>query len=83
MSAPQVLIAEDDGQLRNILAEMLTDRGVGVMQAVDGMQASQLLKDNAGISLLLSDVKMLRMDDTHWSRKPWYIIRNSGQLISP
>jgi len=41
---------------------MLTDRGVGVMQAVDGLQASQMLKDNISISLLLSDVKMPHMN---------------------
>jgi len=62
MTNPQVLIAEDDAPLRNILAEMLTDQGVGVMQAEDGLQASQMLKDNIGISLLLSDVKMTRMN---------------------
>ena len=61
MTGSQVLIAEDDAPLRSILAEMLTDRGVGVMQAVDGMQASQMLKDNISISLLLSDVKMPHM----------------------
>jgi DNA-binding NtrC family response regulator len=62
MAAPQVLIAEDDGALRTLLAEMLTDRGVGVLQAEDGVEASQMLKDNASISLLLSDVKMPRMN---------------------
>src|ERR1700750_930132 len=62
MTGPQVLIAEDDAQLRVILAAMLTDKGVGVMQAEDGVQASQMLRDNTGIVLLLSDVKMPRMD---------------------
>ena len=32
------------------------------MQAVDGLQAAQMLKDNIGISLLLSDVIMPRMN---------------------
>lgn len=58
---PQVLIAEDDGELRGVLAERLTDRGVSVMQAADGMRAAQMLKDDAGILLLVSDVKMPRM----------------------
>lgn len=62
MTSPQVLIAEDDESLRSILAEMLAERGVTVMQAVDGVQASQMLKDNIRISLLLTDVKMPRMD---------------------
>jgi len=62
MTSPQVLIAEDDESLRGILAEMLAERGITVMQAVDGVQASQMLKDNICVSLLLSDVKMPRMD---------------------
>jgi DNA-binding NtrC family response regulator len=61
MSTPQVLIAEDDGALRTILAEVLTERGVSVVQAADGIEASQMLKENFGITLLLSDVKMPRM----------------------
>jgi len=60
--SPQVLIAEDDALLRNTLGEMLTDGGVQVMQAADGVQAAQMLKDNVGISLLLSDVKMPHMN---------------------
>ena len=62
MTSLQVLIAEDDESLRGILAEMLAERGITVMQAVDGVQASQMLKDNICVSLLLSDVKMPRMD---------------------
>lgn len=62
MTSLQVLIAEDDESLRGILAEMLAERGITVMQAADGVQASQMLKDNIRISLLLSDVKMPRMD---------------------
>lgn len=61
MSGPQVLVAEDEGILRAHIAEMLTERGLQVMQAADGLQATQILKDNRGISLLLSDVRMPRM----------------------
>ena len=62
MTNPQVLIAEDNGPLRVTIAELLTDKGVTVMQAVDGVQASHMLKDNIGISVLLSDVKMPGMN---------------------
>jgi DNA-binding NtrC family response regulator len=62
MFGPQVLIADDDALLRTLIADMLSERGLLVMQATDGMQASQMLKDHAGISLLLSDVKMPHMD---------------------
>jgi CheY-like chemotaxis protein len=61
MLAPQVLIAEDDEMLRRPIVEMLTEKGLRVMQAADGVEASQMLEDNAGISLLLSDVRMPRM----------------------
>ena len=61
MTGPQILIAEDDAVLRMLMFDMLTEKGLQVMQAKDGMQASQILQDNAGISLLLSDVKMPHM----------------------
>ena len=62
MSGPQVLVAEDEGVFRSHIVEMLTERGLQVLQAGDGVEASQILKDNRGISLLLSDIRMPRMD---------------------
>jgi len=62
MSGLQVLVAEDEAMLRVHIVEVLTERGLQVMQAADGKEASQILKDNRGISLLLSDVRMPRMD---------------------
>ena len=62
MIGSQVLVAEDDALLRVLIADVLTEKGVRVIQAVDGMQASQMHKDNLGISLLLSDVKMPHKD---------------------
>ena len=62
MTRPQVLIADDDGEVRNVIAEFLTREGVRVMQAADGKQASSILKENPSISVLLSDVRMPRMD---------------------
>jgi DNA-binding NtrC family response regulator len=62
LQGPQVLIAEDEGLLRNLLAEMLTERGIRVMQAADGLEATKILKENKGISVLLSDIRMPRMD---------------------
>jgi DNA-binding NtrC family response regulator len=62
VTGPQVLIAEDEGMLRIQMAEMLTERGLNVMQAANGVEATQILKDNRGISLLLSDIRMPHMD---------------------
>jgi DNA-binding NtrC family response regulator len=58
----QVLIAEDEAMLRMIAVEMLEDAGFEVFQAGDGEEALALLKLNPGIALLISDIKMPRMD---------------------
>lgn len=58
----QILIAEDEVMLRVVAVEMLEDAGFEVFQAGDGEEALTLLKLNPGISLLVSDIKMPRMD---------------------
>ena len=60
--AAQVIIAEDEAPLRRLIGEMLTDGGLRVIEAEDGVEALTRLKENPGVSLLLSDVKMPRMD---------------------
>jgi CheY-like chemotaxis protein len=61
MANVQVIIAEDEAPLRSLIAEALTQRDLGVLQAADGVEAFQLLEVNPGVSLILSDVKMPRM----------------------
>ncbi len=58
----QVLIAEDEAMLRAIAVEMLEDAGFTVFQAGDGEEALALLKANPQVGLLVSDIKMPRMD---------------------
>jgi DNA-binding NtrC family response regulator len=58
----QVILAEDESQLRGLIADMLATKGVTVSQAADGVEALQLIKDDPGASLLLSDIKMPNMD---------------------
>jgi DNA-binding NtrC family response regulator len=63
MDRYQVLLAEDDGGLRLVIAEALTHAGLKVAQAQDGMQALRILKDNPQPdALLISDVRMPRVD---------------------
>lgn len=59
---PQVLIADDEAALRTLIADSLLDRKIGVAQASDGVEALEVLRDNASIQLLLSDIRMPRMD---------------------
>jgi CheY-like chemotaxis protein len=63
MERYQVLLAEDDGQLRRLIAEALTQAGLKVAQAEDGSEAYKILKDHPQPSaLLISDVRMPQMD---------------------
>ena len=57
-----ILLAEDETMLRVMATEMLEDAGFQVFEAVDGAEALELLKANPEIVLLVSDIKMPRMD---------------------
>jgi two-component system cell cycle sensor histidine kinase/response regulator CckA len=59
---PQVVLAEDETQLRGLIGEALTQRGITVMEAEDGAQALGMIRDNPGVALLLSDVRMPHMN---------------------
>lgn len=61
--APTILLAEDEDQLRVMVAEALAARGFLVLEAAHGAQALELAKGHDGaISLLLTDVVMPGMD---------------------
>jgi DNA-binding NtrC family response regulator len=59
---PQVLVADDEAALRALIAENLLDRNIGVIEAGDGVEALEVLKERNSIQLLLSDIRMPRMD---------------------
>jgi len=75
MSRRQILIAEDELMLRVIAVEMLEDAGFHVFQASDGEEALAILKENPGIMLLVSDIKMPRMDG--------YALARAGLALKP
>lgn len=58
---PSVLVVEDDGDLRRLLAEALTDAGLDVATAADGLQALARIDEHRP-DLLLLDMKMPVMD---------------------
>ena len=58
----QVILAEDEVQLRGMIASMLASKGVTVAQAADGVEALQLVKNDPAATLLLSDIVMPNMD---------------------
>jgi two-component system cell cycle sensor histidine kinase/response regulator CckA len=57
-----ILFVEDEAMLRAIAVEMLESDGFAVFDAGDGIEALEVLKANPQIGLLVSDVKMPRMD---------------------
>jgi CheY-like chemotaxis protein len=71
----QILVAEDEAMLRSIAVEMLEDAGFSVFQAGDGEEALALLRSNPGIELLVSDIKMPRMDG--------YALAEAGLTLRP
>jgi len=58
---PTVLVVEDEPVIRELMAILLEDEGYAVQQAVDGLQALEMLEQH-GVDLVLSDVKMPRLD---------------------
>lgn len=62
MNHAPILIAEDEPQLRLLLAERLEKSGIRALTAADGVEAMQALKDNPSVPLLLSDIRMPNMN---------------------
>lgn len=72
---PTILVAEDEAMLRMIAVEMLQDSGFEVFEAGDGVEGLELLKAHPEISLLVSDIKMPRMDG--------YALAEAGLALKP
>ena len=51
-----ILVVEDEPDLRQVTVQQLEDLGYKTLQAPDGPLALEVLADNSGIDLLLSDV---------------------------
>ena len=57
-----LLIAEDDNSNFMLLEEMLSDTGINIIRAANGLEAVKLCKSNPTIELVLMDIKMPEMD---------------------
>jgi DNA-binding NtrC family response regulator len=58
---PTVLVVDDEAAVRYTLRAILEDEGVEVVEAEDGLAALERI-DAGGVDLVLSDVRMPRMD---------------------
>jgi DNA-binding NtrC family response regulator len=59
--SPQVLIADDEKLLRNLLLEKLQTENIRAASAENGVEALEILRTNPGVAVLLTDVRMPRM----------------------
>jgi CheY-like chemotaxis protein len=57
-----LLIAEDEDSNFMFLEELLSDMGINIIRAVNGLEAVELCKTNQQIDLVLMDIKMPKMD---------------------
>jgi CheY-like chemotaxis protein len=64
-----LLIAEDEDSNYRLLAEMLSDTGMEIIRAENGIEAVALCKMNQAIDLVLMDIKMPEMDGFEATRQ--------------
>lgn len=72
---PKILVVDDDPEVREILAETLTEFGYGVIQAGSGEEALSLLGGGPDFDLVITDVRMpgmsgLELVDEARARRP-------------
>ncbi|GAB6886819.1 response regulator [Desulfothermus okinawensis JCM 13304] len=58
----KILVVDDEESLREICREALVEHGYDVIEAKNGKEAAQLLKDDKDIDIVLSDLNMPEMD---------------------
>lgn len=64
----KILIAEDEYLVRALIADLLQDHGYHVIEAQNGEEALRLLVSIDDIALLISDVRMPKIDGYELAR---------------
>lgn len=59
---PRVLVVDDDAMLRSSVAEILAEAGYETVEADNGVNALNRLKEDANFDVVLTDMKMPEMD---------------------
>jgi CheY-like chemotaxis protein len=91
-STAQILIVEDDDDLREVVKDLLRDLGYNVATAVNGSDALQYLRTNRPPGLIVLDVMMPVMDGVEFCRRrlrdpalrsiPIFLFTARGQSIA-
>ena len=72
----QILVVEDDKELRELFCTVLSDNGYTAIPATDGMDAFDIM-ENTFVDLVISDVMMPLMDGFEMTR----VIRRNGYAM--
>lgn len=59
---PRILVVEDDPEMRALIKHMLTLNGYEAVLANDGLDALKVLEGNRDFNMILSDIRMSKMD---------------------
>jgi CheY-like chemotaxis protein len=71
MASEIIILVDDEFHVREPLASILEEEGFTVMEAADGIEALERLKQCRSVSLILLDLMMPRMDG-------WEFLRNKN-----
>ena len=69
MARPRIVLADDELNLRKVLGAILQRERYEVFEARDGEEALRLLDQHSGISALITDLRMPRLDGMGLLRK--------------
>ncbi len=62
MAGNKILVVDDEARMRKLVKDFLTKSGYNVIEAEDGEQALDVFEQSEGISLIILDVMMPKMD---------------------
>ena len=62
MDTLKILVVDDESRMRKLVKDFLTKKNFQVLEAGDGMEALDLFYEDQGISLIILDVMMPKMD---------------------
>lgn len=61
----QILIADDEAEIRDLLRLYLEKEGYEILEAADGEETLQMLKEHSDVAMLLLDIMMPKKDGFH------------------
>jgi DNA-binding response OmpR family regulator len=85
-SHTRILIVDDDDKMRLLLHDVLSDKGYETLEAIDGVEAIQVIQSEKP-DLVILDIMMPRMSGfevlrqlRHWSNLPVLVLSARGNL---